>query len=58
MDAQSRAVLAREYLPRLTKIVDSVFVITPSSPRELSLHNGRELLVVKRKGISTLHGDQ
>jgi DNA repair exonuclease SbcCD ATPase subunit len=53
---RSRQIIAAEYLPRLKKTVDSIFVITPMLARDFHVSGAREMLVTKRGGISSLSG--
>ena len=55
--SRSRSIIAENYLPQLKKIVDSVLVITPNLEKEFYVSGSRELLVVKKGGVSSLSGE-
>jgi len=49
-------IIATDYLPRLKRIVDSVLVITPNVLQDFHVSGSRELLVIKKGGVSSLSG--
>ena len=49
-----RSLIADYYLPRLAKTVDSLFVITPTTPKDFCTPDCHELLVTKRDSVSTM----
>jgi DNA repair exonuclease SbcCD ATPase subunit len=52
----SRDVMASEYIPRLSRMVDSLWVVSPYGPQDFKSPGSDEYLVVKRNGISSLIG--
>jgi len=53
--SQTRRVIATELLPRLVEIVPSLWIVTPTQKNEYRMPGARELLVVKKNAVSSLH---
>ena len=51
---RSKDIILDVYLPKLKKIVDTIFVITPNTSKEFSIPNCHELMVTKRNTVSSL----
>lgn len=51
---ETRAIIASEYLPRLSKVVPSVWIVTPTQKSDFMMQGANEWLVVKRGEVSRL----
>lgn len=54
---QTRRIISNEFLPKLQKIVPSLWIVTPTSQQEFRMSGAREMLVEKRNAVSRLVGD-
>lgn len=55
MDLASSELYAKEFLPKLKKLVDCIFVITPKTEKEFSIDGvDHRFVVTKTKGVSKL----
>lgn len=54
--SQTRKIIANEFLPKLSEVVPSLWVVTPTLRQEFRVSGARELLVEKRGAVSRLAG--